>query len=129
VVRHRFINLSICTYSIRNYQLLKIENRPVLDLAFYKAKGARMKSMKEIMAEMGFNKDAPLDTQKAFFKNLVQAANAQLPRSEPQAKTVGEIATVPIVPAKPAAPKRSRKAKAPIKEQLEFTFSDIDRVS
>ncbi len=32
--------------------------------------------MKDILAEMGFNKEAPLETQKAFFKHLIAAANA-----------------------------------------------------
>jgi uncharacterized protein YaeQ len=35
-----------------------------------------MRSMKEIMEEMGFNKDAPLESQKAFVKHLIAAANA-----------------------------------------------------
>ena len=34
-----------------------------------------MRSIGELMKEMGFNKDAPLDTQKAFIRHLIKAAN------------------------------------------------------
>jgi hypothetical protein len=34
-----------------------------------------MKSIKQLMEEMGFNKNASLDSQKAFVKHLVSAAN------------------------------------------------------
>lgn len=33
-----------------------------------------MRPMKDLFKELGFNKDAPLGTQKAFFKHLVQHA-------------------------------------------------------
>lgn len=33
-----------------------------------------MQSLKKIMEEMGFNKDAPLESQKAFFRHLLAAA-------------------------------------------------------
>lgn len=34
-----------------------------------------MKSLKEIMSEMGFNPNAPIDTQKAFFRHLAKEAS------------------------------------------------------
>ncbi len=34
-----------------------------------------MKSTKNFLDELGFNKDAPIETQKAFFKHLIAAAN------------------------------------------------------
>jgi hypothetical protein len=34
-----------------------------------------MRSIKELMEEMGFNKDAPVETQKAFIKHLIASAN------------------------------------------------------
>ena len=40
-----------------------------------------MQSLKQILAEMGFNKDAPLETQKAFVKHLIAAANQTRPTS------------------------------------------------
>lgn len=33
-----------------------------------------MKSVGDIMKEMGFNKDAPVETQKAFIKHLIKQA-------------------------------------------------------
>jgi hypothetical protein len=70
-----------------------------------------MKSLNEIMQELGFNKDAPMSAQKAFIKNLVQSANASMPRPE------AEVVT----------PKRGRQEKN--LDQLEFDLSKIDRVS
>ena len=34
-----------------------------------------MRSIGELMKEMGFNKDAPIETQKAFIRHLISAAN------------------------------------------------------
>jgi hypothetical protein len=34
-----------------------------------------MRSIGELMKDMGFNKDAPVDTQKAFIRHLIKAAN------------------------------------------------------
>jgi hypothetical protein len=34
-----------------------------------------MRSIGELMKDMGFNKDAPIDTQKAFIRHLIRAAN------------------------------------------------------
>lgn len=43
-----------------------------------------MRSMKEIMEEMGFNKDAPTETQKAFIKHLIASAQQLRPtKAEP----------------------------------------------
>jgi len=35
-----------------------------------------MRPIGDLMKDMGFNKDAPLETQKAFFRHLIAAANA-----------------------------------------------------
>lgn len=37
-----------------------------------------MRQIGELLKELGFNKDAPLETQKAFLKHLVKAA--ELPK-------------------------------------------------
>lgn len=34
-----------------------------------------MRSIGDLMKEMGFNKDAPMETQKAFIRHLIRAAN------------------------------------------------------
>jgi hypothetical protein len=34
-----------------------------------------MRSIGELMKDMGFNKDAPVETQKAFIRHLIRAAN------------------------------------------------------
>lgn len=36
-----------------------------------------MKKTKEILEELGFRKDAPISTQEAFLKNLVNEASKQ----------------------------------------------------
>lgn len=41
-----------------------------------------MRRIGDLMKEMGFNKDAPLETQKAFIRHLIQAANGAAPVSE-----------------------------------------------
>ena len=38
-----------------------------------------MRPIGEILQELGFNKDAPLETQKAFFRHLVRHAEASCP--------------------------------------------------
>ncbi|MAE74699.1 MAG: hypothetical protein CL675_11435 [Bdellovibrionaceae bacterium] len=46
-----------------------------------------MKSMGELMAEIGFNKDASFESKKAFLKNLIQQANqSQAERTREQLK-------------------------------------------
>ena len=50
-----------------------------------------MKSLGELMKEMGFNKDAPIETQKAFFRHLINAANgAQFNRKPPDQRRASE---------------------------------------
>ena len=46
-----------------------------------------MKSIGEIMKEMGFNPDAPLETQKAFFKHLVQDADSKQQKRQEKVET------------------------------------------
>jgi len=41
-----------------------------------------MKSVGELLNDLGFNKDAPLETQKTFLKHLVKAAEA--PKRPPE---------------------------------------------
>jgi hypothetical protein len=85
-----------------------------------------MKSLNEIMAELGFKKDAPIETQKAFIKHLIQSAQVEVQRSEPVAVT-----SVPAEAASTEKTSRSRKkqTKEQSKEQLQFNFDEVDRVS
>ena len=46
-----------------------------------------MKSIGELLQEMGFNPDAPLETQKAFFKHLVQDAESKQAKREEISQT------------------------------------------
>ncbi len=85
-----------------------------------------MKSIKEIMSELGFNADAPLDTQKAFFKNLVAAANATAPFSQHKTQI---IPTMVEKKASEPTPAPIKKQKTPVPEQLAFDFASINRVS
>lgn len=39
------------------------------------SKNCDISSVKEIMEKMGFNKDAPIETQKAFLKHLLGKSN------------------------------------------------------
>lgn len=81
-----------------------------------------MKSMKDIMSELGFNKDAPIDAQKAFIKNLIAAANATAaPRPEPKPEL--------IAPTKVAVKKSKKVAKEQHENQLSFDFDKLNRVS
>ena len=41
-----------------------------------------MKKIDELMEELGFNKDSPVDTGRAFVKNLIKQANEQNPPSQ-----------------------------------------------
>lgn len=66
-----------------------------------------MKSIGEMMKEMGFNPNAPLETQKAFFKHLIQDADSK------QAKRQEKVET--SIKDKPA--------------QLEFDFDGDKKVS
>ncbi len=70
-----------------------------------------MQSFKKIMEELGFNADAPLETQKAFIKNLVAAAE----QTRPQKTIVKPEVQAPAV----ATEKHQTKG------QLEFDLGDI----
>lgn len=61
-----------------------------------------MKSAGEILKALGFNPNAPMETQKAFFKHLAQNADPKLLKSEEKPET---------------------KAVPAAYEQLEFSFS------
>jgi hypothetical protein len=52
-----------------------------------------MRPIGDLMKEMGFNKDAPLETQKAFIRHLISAANGVPPRVPPavEAKPVEAV--------------------------------------
>lgn len=49
-----------------------------------------MKSIGELMKEMGFNPDAPVETQKAFFKHLVKDADSKQQERQRKSETVTE---------------------------------------
>ena len=67
-----------------------------------------MKSLKQVMEEMGFNKKAPIESQKAFFNHLIGKANIQ----------------------KQTSKKSQVKTKAqPDNSQLEFVFKEDKQVS
>ena len=67
-----------------------------------------MKKMGKIMAEMGFRKDAPLDTKKAFFKSLLNMAQQQ--EDQRQSQRLAEV--------KSFSPKNSSKEVRPIQLSL-----------
>ncbi|MCB0350922.1 MAG: hypothetical protein KDD38_07050 [Bdellovibrionales bacterium] len=72
-----------------------------------------MKSIKQLMEEMGFNPNAPLSLQKAFIRHLIASANETAPPKE-------EI--------KPATSPNER-TKLETSVQLEFEFPEDKRVS
>lgn len=85
-----------------------------------------MKSIKEIMLELGFNADAPLGTQKAFLKNLIAAANATAPiapQNRPESTTIVEKKVTEPTQA------HQKNVKARPNEQLAFDFTKVTRVS
>jgi hypothetical protein len=85
-----------------------------------------MKSIKEIMAELGFNADAPIETQKAFLRNLIAASEATLPKSS---KIDSKTPTM-VQNSHPNSETQIKKQdKGPVHEQLAFDFSKINRVS
>ena len=43
-----------------------------------------MRRVGEVMKDLGFNKDAPLETQKAFIRHLIRAANGSPPIQIPE---------------------------------------------
>jgi len=90
-----------------------------------------MQSTKKILEELGFNKDAPLDAQKAFLKHLVAAANQTRPMSMPLAQTKKDQSLVEKETPYPNKPKDMSKTIASAKAgtQLEFEFPEDKRVS
>jgi hypothetical protein len=54
-----------------------------------------MRKVGDLMKELGFNKDAPVETQKAFIRHLVKAAEQSVPRQPAPAKEVAP-STEPI---------------------------------
>jgi hypothetical protein len=70
-----------------------------------------VKSTKEILKELGFNAEAPLQTQKAFLRHLVKAAQAMTPISTQ------------------ACASNACTEKPELMTQLEFDLSDKKRVS
>jgi hypothetical protein len=47
-----------------------------------------MKSTGEILAELGFKKDAPQSSQEAFLKHLLQAAGYKVSEAQDKIKTI-----------------------------------------
>ena len=80
-----------------------------------------MQSAKKILADLGFNKDASLETQKAFLKHLVAAANQTrpIPMATPEVKTSTLGQNFEAAQPKEAAHVSNEKGV-----QLEFDFSD-----
>jgi hypothetical protein len=74
-----------------------------------------MKSVGELFKELGFNKDAPLETQKAFIKHLISAVN--------------QSTNHPVAEQQVQAAPASKIVAAKKGEQLEFDFSESKRVS
>lgn len=68
-----------------------------------------MRSIGELLAEMGFNPESSTEVQKAFFKHLVKSAEENAPMK-------------PVV-ATPPAPRPQAVTKAE-PQQLEFNFGD-----
>ena len=50
-----------------------------------------MKKIDELMEELGFNKDSPKETGKAFIKNLIKQANEQNPPSQIEQASVRRL--------------------------------------
>lgn len=50
-----------------------------------------MRHIGELLKELGFNKDAPLETQKAFLKHLVRAS--EQPKLPPPAEEISTQST------------------------------------
>jgi len=50
-----------------------------------------MHSLKKIMEEMGFNKDAPIETQKAFLKHLIASAKEVQVKKVPEQQVQLEL--------------------------------------
>ncbi len=78
-----------------------------------------MRSLKDLMAELGFNKNAPEESQKAFIKHLISAANKADAARSNQIKC--EISH-----------KEQTKIKTKVQfseEQLAFEFPEDKRVS
>jgi hypothetical protein len=56
-----------------------------------------MRSIKELMEEMGFNKDAPIETQKAFIKHLIASAQELRPtKVEPPTSEQKKVEVTPV---------------------------------
>jgi hypothetical protein len=81
-----------------------------------------MQSLKEILDQMGFNKDASIDTQKAFLKHLVSSANQTRPKPMPAKHSGG---TQDLKPQAVAVATETSQGQA----QLEFNFDEDKRVS
>lgn len=82
-----------------------------------------MKSLKELMKELGFNPNAPTNSQKAFIKNLIRSAHDLSPESEIEKRNFQNV-----------SPGTNKTATKTINldqswEQLVFDLSDGKRVS
>ena len=76
-----------------------------------------MKSVGDIFKELGFNKDASLDTQKAFLKHLISAANASTQNFSAKQQVATQSPVEVVTQEKNTG------------QQLEFDFSGSKRVS
>ncbi len=82
--------------------------------------GVTMRSIGDLMKELGFNPDSSVDVQKAFIKNLVKQAEQTAPTPTPI--HVG----VPMPKAEDEILRPSVVAKKSQPAQLEFDFTAAD---
>lgn len=73
-----------------------------------------MRHIGELLKELGFNKDAPLETQKAFLKHLVKAAEVSKRTSEipPSHNLPAQLSLFDLLPPlnHPAGPKSDKRS-------------------
>ncbi|OFZ13799.1 MAG: hypothetical protein A2Z20_06030 [Bdellovibrionales bacterium RBG_16_40_8] len=71
-----------------------------------------MHSLKQIMEQIGFDKDAPIETQKAFIRHLISRANDQS-----------------VAKKKQKVPQKNETKICEKDQQLEFVFNEDKQVS
>jgi hypothetical protein len=84
------------------------------------------------MEEMGFNKEAPVETQKAFIKHLISAATAtesKIPRSPIHTGENTQVNANAYTYEKEKAHASTAKRKAQTTQQLEFNFESAKPVA
>ena len=91
--------------------------------------GEIMRSIGELMKELGFNPESSVDAQKAFIKNLVEAAAATNPAPTPIHIGVPMPKAEDEIPYKEyvnhAAPVKLKKSQ-PVQLEFDFTSPKAD---